>query len=144
MTHQAQQKNGSGPAVPTAGAGRAETSAALSAPAQIWDKAGLLARVLDDEDFARQIVHDFALDVPDRLRDVRACITGRDHDGVMQQAHALKGSAANLGAGCVREAAARLERYSPTGPDSLPALMRELENAVNEFLAAVDNDARSV
>ena len=75
----------------------------------------------DDEErsVTRQVVGLFTRDVPPRLAIMRDAVEDTDADSLARAAHALKGSAANVGARAMAEACGELERLARTG--ALPA-----------------------
>ena len=75
----------------------------------------VLERVEDDRELLRELVGLFLDDAPLRVRAIHDAVDSRDADGLRRSAHALKGSAGNLAALAVFEAAKDLERTAPTG-----------------------------
>jgi HPt (histidine-containing phosphotransfer) domain-containing protein len=75
----------------------------------------VLERVEDDRELLRELVQLFLDDVPLRMRAIHDAVDSRDAEGLQRSAHALKGSAGNLAALAVFEAARELERTAPTG-----------------------------
>jgi HPt (histidine-containing phosphotransfer) domain-containing protein len=70
----------------------------------------------------------YARDTPDRLRALRAAVATGDRDAAAFSVHALKGSAANLGARQVVMALERIESAAPgTGAAELEPLLAALE-----------------
>lgn len=81
--------------------------------AKVFDPS-VLAELLDlgdesDREFVIELVEIFLRDAPSRVRAVVDCAERGDLDGVEAAAHALKGSAGNLGAVLVRELAESLQ-----------------------------------
>ena len=91
-----------------------------------------LARAGDEKDFYRELLEMFLEDVPQRIAEVRAAAAGGDPAKMAAAAHGIKGAAANLSAGPVRECAYAIEalgrRGSTDGADPLiAALVAEVE-----------------
>ena len=63
----------------------------------------------DDLAFQREIIGDFLSQFDSRLEDIAAALVLRDPAAIRLAAHALKGSAASLGARALAEAAHRIE-----------------------------------
>ncbi|MEW6755958.1 MAG: Hpt domain-containing protein, partial [Candidatus Latescibacterota bacterium] len=94
-----------------------------------FDRAGLLRRVLDDEEVAREVVTEFLADTPGQLAALRQAIATGQPDAVRQAAHSVKGATANLGGVRMAEVARALEQAARAG-DLAPAadLLAELED----------------
>lgn len=68
-----------------------------------------LDRVGGDRELYRELLDMLFQDVPEQVGKMREAIASEDAKRVEQVAHSLKGAAANLGAGPVRDRALRLE-----------------------------------
>ena len=94
----------------------------------------------DDFEFQREIIGDFLSQFGSRLDAIALAVGLRDPVAVRQAAHALKGSAASLGARALAEAADRIELLGRAQAleDSPAALQRVLDEAarLREALAA--------
>jgi signal transduction histidine kinase/HPt (histidine-containing phosphotransfer) domain-containing protein len=96
-----------------------------------WDE--LRERLGGDDDLMEDVVRLFLEDCPERLEDIRTAIERRDMARIRATAHAIKGTAANLSARQVVEAARVLERLDD-GVDIAPTWARlsaETERAIN-------------
>jgi signal transduction histidine kinase/CheY-like chemotaxis protein/HPt (histidine-containing phosphotransfer) domain-containing protein len=80
--------------------------------APTFDESALRARVHDDEALIREVVSLFLVDCPARLAIVEEAALARDAARLREQAHALKGSAASLGAVRLADAASVVERLA--------------------------------
>jgi HPt (histidine-containing phosphotransfer) domain-containing protein len=69
----------------------------------------------------------FARDTPERLRALRAAVAAGDAEAMAFAVHALKGSAANLGAREVVATCRQLEDAAPADARRLEPLLAELE-----------------
>ena len=76
----------------------------------IFDKAGFLRRLMDDDDLAKQIATAFVKEMPEHLTALETAIQSEDFGEASQVAHKLKGSAANLGAIALSQAASTAEQ----------------------------------
>jgi len=81
----------------------------------VIDLAAVLKRVEDDRELLRELVKLFLRDTPPLVREIHDAVDSRDAEGLRCSAHALKGSAGNLAALAVFEAAKELEHTAPTG-----------------------------
>jgi two-component system sensor histidine kinase/response regulator len=95
------------------GSSSAPVGSALSA-API-DRESLLVRVGQDEELLNQVIQLFLTDSPKRLAAIKAAVEAGDCERIRTTAHALKGSAGNLSALGMSEAASTLERIGAEG-----------------------------
>ncbi|MCD6079389.1 MAG: multi-sensor hybrid histidine kinase, partial [Ramlibacter sp.] len=92
--------------------------AAPAAEALLLDPARLAEfREYDDEDLTmtREVLGLFLKDTPQRLQALDAAVASKDAEALATAAHALKGSAGNVGAMAIHEAASQLESLSKAG-----------------------------
>ncbi len=95
---------------------------------RIWDKSGLLERLMGDEDLTRQIVKEFLKDVPVRIQAIREYLEKGDVQNAKRFIHALKGVSANVGGQGLENAAGHMEKALRIGDlASALAHMTELE-----------------
>ncbi len=69
----------------------------------IFDKAGMMARMMDDEDLARTVAEGFLEDIPRQIEALRGYLEAGDASGVEHQAHTIKGASANVAHSGVRQ-----------------------------------------
>jgi two-component system sensor histidine kinase/response regulator len=94
----------------------------------IFDRPGLVARTMEDEDLLQEVVSCFLEDTPRLIDGLKAHIRSGDSAAAGAQAHGLKGAAANVGGVALSETAAEMERAGRAGRlEALAALMPELE-----------------
>ena len=75
----------------------------------VLDRAALLETLDGDEESWNEIIETFVDDVPEQLAKLKQGLDGNDAALVERQAHRIKGASANVGAGRMRDWAARLE-----------------------------------
>ncbi|MEI8285621.1 MAG: response regulator, partial [bacterium] len=80
-----------------------------SSSSPVFDYAGFLARLGDDEELARSLFASFLQDMPPQIASLRDYLKKMDYVGSARQAHTIKGAAANLGGESLRSAATLLE-----------------------------------
>jgi signal transduction histidine kinase/DNA-binding response OmpR family regulator/HPt (histidine-containing phosphotransfer) domain-containing protein len=91
-----------------------------------------------DGALVRETIAAFARQVPTRLAEVRGSAARRDATRLRESAHALKGSATNIGAAAVGEWAHRLEDAGKRGDlEGVGSLLDELTTALVATLAAL-------
>ncbi len=105
-----------------------------------WDKAAMLARLMDDEELAGMILEGFLADIPQQLAALRGYLETGDIHGVERQAHTIKGAAANVGGEELREIAQTIEKGARNGEASvLHDGIAELEAAFDRLKKAMEN-----
>ena len=120
----------------------AEGAAGDDLETQVFDRSGLLARLMDDEDLALTVVDGFLEDVPKQIGALRSYLDAGDVEGSIRQAHTIKGASANVGGELLRAAAFDMEKAAQTGdlsavkarlPD-LQARFARLKEAMQDFV----------
>jgi PAS domain S-box-containing protein len=86
----------------------------------VFDKAGLMDRLMDDIGLARTVADGFAEDVTGLLESLKVSIEAADAAAVQLQAHTIKGAAANVGGERLRAVALEMEKAARMG-DIAPA-----------------------
>ena len=99
----------------------------------VLDRAALLDTLDGDLELWHEIIETFVDDVPEQLAKLKEGLDGNDAALVKRQAHRIKGASANVGAGRMRDCAARLE---DTGR------AKQLEGALDTFGELEDEFAR--
>jgi len=104
----------------------------------VYDRAGFLARIMEDEELAREVEETFLEDIPLQLARLTEAAAAGDRNTVRRQAHKVKGAAANLGAGALREAAIRVEEAAAApGRWEMKELLRRLFACYNEVAESI-------
>jgi len=91
------------------------SSGAPSPPAPAFDRAGLLNRLMGDEEMARTIAAGFLQDIPGQLDSLRHDLEAGDSSGVQRRAHSIAGAARGVGGQVLGRTAAELEELSRDG-----------------------------
>ena len=86
-----------------------QTATAAAAPVT-FDEGSLRQRLGGDDELMTDVIRVFLEDLPMRLAEIRDAVNRRNADALRTAAHTLKGSAGNLSADGVFEAARVLER----------------------------------
>jgi len=95
---------------------------------QIFDRAALLKRLMDDEGLAETIVAGFLDDMPKQMAALRSFVENGQAEEAGGQAHKIKGAAGNVTALTFQETAYDMERAGKAGDmASLQRLLPELE-----------------
>jgi PAS domain S-box-containing protein len=106
--------------VPVVPAGAASLPAQESV-APVFDRAGMMSRLMNDEDLAKEILAAFLEDIPRQIAALRSYLESGDARGAERQAHNLKGAAATVGGERLRDVAFEMEKAGKAGDLSAAA-----------------------
>lgn len=109
--------------------------AALEEPASlfpVWDRQGMLDRLLGDQQVAQTIVQCFLTDLPLQLQALHKSLVACDLLAVERQAHSIKGAAAIVGGTRLQALALALEQLA-ANPGQVAALHSQLKVLQEEF-----------
>jgi two-component system sensor histidine kinase/response regulator len=125
---------GSGKSVSEASA----ASSSKNAASDVLDLNAALGRLEGDRDLFGELAQLFKTDCHQYVDGIRRAIVSQDAANLEQQAHTLKGSAANLGASAVSHAAHELEKMGRSGDlkhagEILGVLEKEIARLVSEL-----------
>lgn len=110
----------------------------LSTPPPVLDRAGALVRLGNDANLLQAVWDMSRQEFPTNLEQVRQAVLQRDAAQVRLHAHALKGSAANVGAMALQEQARHMEDLAKHGDlDGASQAMDALSQALDDFLKAI-------
>lgn len=94
----------------------------------VFDKAGMIERLMGNESMAKEVAEIFLGDMPRQFHELRNSLQTGDVKGVRNRAHAIKGAAANVGGEAMRAVALTIEKAGETGNIELArSRMGELE-----------------
>jgi len=107
----------------------------------IFDLAGVMDRLMGDEELLLMLIEGFLDDVPKQIAALRGFLATGDVKGTERQAHTLKGASVNLGGEALRALAFEMEKEAKTGnlqyvTDHLPELeaqFERLKEAMSKF-----------
>jgi HPt (histidine-containing phosphotransfer) domain-containing protein len=107
----------------------------------VFDRAGVLSRMVGDEELISEYLHSFLADFPAQLRALKDYMKQMDASACSLKAHSIKGAAATLGAEVLQRAAAAIESAADSGNfEQVDRAMTELEEAFIGFTDAVSSD----
>lgn len=114
--------------------------AARSEEPRVFDRAGMLNRVMNDEDAARYVARSFLDDLPKRIAALAESLTQRALADAERQAHTIKGAAATIGGEALRAVALGIEKSAREG-DLVAAqhLFRALQEEFDRLRAALQS-----
>jgi CheY-like chemotaxis protein/HPt (histidine-containing phosphotransfer) domain-containing protein len=110
--------------------------------APVFDKAGMMIRMMDDEGMARTVIGGFLDDIPRQIEVLKGYLEAGDAPSAERQAHAIKCAAANVGGEVLRSLAFEMERGGKASDlGAVAARLPELETqfarlkeSMSEFL----------
>jgi CheY-like chemotaxis protein/HPt (histidine-containing phosphotransfer) domain-containing protein len=106
----------------------------------IFDRDGFLQRVMGDESLARKVMNAFLADMPVQIEKMKAAIGAGDSPLAGQQAHRIKGAAANLSGMALQGVAFSMELAGRAGDlEALRTLLPDLQKRFAEFKDALEN-----
>lgn len=105
--------------------------AEVTQTAKVFDRSALLERVGGDNEICAEILKIFLADVPERIREMEDALVRGDNETLRRGGHTIKGSAGNVGAPMLQEAAGRLEAAVAAG--ELGSAREKLGVVVAEF-----------
>jgi PAS domain S-box-containing protein len=106
-----------------------------------FDKAGMMERLMNDQDLAKEVLAIFLEDIPQQIQALKDFLAANDKQGIVLQAHTIKGAAANVGGEALREAASRMEKKAKDGKISdVQTCMTNLEKEFEKYKEATDKE----
>jgi CheY-like chemotaxis protein/HPt (histidine-containing phosphotransfer) domain-containing protein len=97
----------------------------------IFDKAGLMERVMDDEELAQSLIDVFLDDIPTQIEILKGHLDAGDLSGAEHQSHTIKGASANVGGEALRAVSFEMEKAAKAG--NLEAVRSLLPEMVSQF-----------
>ena len=135
------------PASTPAGAARAPEASASATPdstvgdpvAPVFDRAGMMARLMDDEDLAQTVIDGFLKDIPKQIEALRSYLEAGDTAAALRQAHTIKGASANVGGEALRAAAIAMENAGRVGDvEAVKARLLDIESQFGRLREAMN------
>jgi len=81
----------------------------------VFDRAGMLERLMDDEELLQVVVDGFLGDIPVQIEALKGYIGNGDVAATERQAHNIKGASANVGGETLRAVACEMEKAAKAG-----------------------------
>jgi PAS domain S-box-containing protein len=104
----------------------------------VFDRADMLVRMENDQDFVRMILDESLRELPQQLEELRALCRGEDAVSLRRQAHSMKGVAGNISAPVLRDICYRVETAAKANDiQTAQELLPELERAVQLTIEAI-------
>ena len=102
-----------------------------NAKAVVFDRKGMMARLMGDEALALKVIDGFLYDTPKQIETLKKCLNAGDREGAVRQAHTIKGASAAVGGEAMRAVAYEMEKAGKTG--DLPACAAYVSNLESQF-----------
>jgi len=123
-----------------AGPGTAIPASAGHVEPPVFDRAGMMARLMNDQVLARIVVDGFLADAPRLIEALRSCLGSGDAPGAIRGAHTIKGASATVGGEALRAVAAELEKATADGDfEAVTARLPDLESELDRLRAAMSD-----
>ena len=97
----------------------------------VFDRAGMMERLMDDEDLARKLTQAFLKDIPQRFDTLRECLNEGNVQGAERLTHLIKGASASVGGIVLTAVAFKMEKASRAG--DLAAVRERVDELEFEF-----------
>jgi PAS domain S-box-containing protein len=105
----------------------------------VFDEKELLKRLAGDRVLGQAVLSGFLDDIPLQINTLKVHLAERDGPLVRRQAHTIKGAAATIGAGALREVAHSIEQTGKAGEfDRTAALLPRLEAEFERLRAVIE------
>ena len=108
------------------------TSHAVESDVIVWDRVGLLRRLMGDRQLATKVAEGFLDDIPRQIQVLRVSLETGDVSGCERQAHSIKGASASVGAERLRAVAGEMEKAGSAG--DLGAVRNQMAKLEAEFV----------
>jgi PAS domain S-box-containing protein len=107
----------------------------------VFDKAGMMERLMDDEDLAKTIIGAFLEDIPRQIQSLKDFLEAGDVSVVERQAHTIRGASASVGGEALLGVAFDMEKAAKAGNlDTVRAGMAQLEAQFNRLKEAMRSE----
>ena len=122
----------------------AQSSSAIDQAEEVpmYDRAGMLDRLMDDEELVQVVVEGFLEDIPLQIAALKKFLENGDVSATERQAHTIKGASANVGGEILRAVAFEIEKAAHGGDlNAVKALVHELEYQFAQLKIAIMKDS---
>ena len=101
---------------------------------EVFDREGLLDRIMGDEEVLLEVMEAFIKEMPSRIQDLRHSAESNDPDNLKSLALTIKGSAGNVGAVKLQKTALEIEQAVQTSSlETIASLISELSDQFDTF-----------
>ncbi len=106
----------------------------------IFDREGVLKRLMGDKDLLEVVLESFFADIPGRIEELQQAVGKMDSENIVLISHVIKGAAGNVGAVSVSDIARHMEDNARKGViDNIENLFQKLRSEYTLFVKEVKN-----
>jgi len=110
-------------------------------PSLVFDRAGMMDRLMDDERLAQVLLKGFLKDIPTQIAALNGYLETGDVSGAVRQAHTIRGASANVGGEALMAVAFEMETAIKSGDmNAIKARMAELEAQFDRLNQEITNE----
>ncbi|MCP5049150.1 MAG: response regulator [bacterium] len=118
-----------------------EPQGAQPQEAVIFDKEGLMDRVMEDEDLVNELIDEFLKEIPERISDLKKAVDNNNAKEIKHQGHTIKGTSGNMGAIALQKVAARLEAAGQSDDmETAASLVTQLDEQFETFRKVTEKE----
>jgi PAS domain S-box-containing protein len=118
--------------------GKTASIADQDSEAPVFDRAGMMVRLMNNEGLAQLIVENFLEDTPRQIAALKGYLETKNVPDAERQAHTIKGASATVGGEAMRAVALEMEMAGKAGDlDAVKARMVELEAQFDRLKQAI-------
>ena len=137
----AQASSAQAPAVPVPTA----PEGAPRPAAEVFDSAGMMDRLMGDQELARIVMDGFLEDAPRLIEALRSSLEAGDAEAAIRGAHTIRGAAATVGGEALRAVAWEMEKAGVAGDfDAVKARVPALESELGRLCTAMSEFSRGI
>ena len=104
----------------------------------VFNRAGMIERMMDDEELVREVATGFLAEMPGKIAQLQSFLDSGDSAGIQFQAHAIKGGAATVCGEALNKVAFAMEEAGKAGDvNTARALMANLETQFDRLQQAM-------
>lgn len=104
----------------------------------IFDREGMMARLLHDEKLAHMVAAGFLEDMPIQIAELKSCLEAGDAPGAELRLHTIKGASAGVGGKALSGLASEMEQFGSNGDlNAIRVRLPELEKRLLVLKAAL-------
>jgi CheY-like chemotaxis protein/HPt (histidine-containing phosphotransfer) domain-containing protein len=109
----------------------AVSEATAEAEPAVFDRAGLLDRLMGDEELGQIVMREFLADIPRQIEALKGFLDCGDATAAFRQVHSIKGASANVGGEALRSVALEAETAGQAG--GMDAIMTRVPSIEFQF-----------
>jgi HPt (histidine-containing phosphotransfer) domain-containing protein len=117
---------------------RKHSAVHMDAEDDVFDLSLLMSNFPEDKGLIHNLLNDFCEYLPDKLSALKVAFAKNDANLIRDEAHALKGSSANMGAIAMQKIAREIEKRAKSGDiAAIEALIKQLDEQSETVLTVI-------